>query len=191
MAGEAILGIGFRWGSARVMSDHGQQSASGPRSQGFLAAHWRTAAVGLLGLLLLAGCSASTSQTGSILGDMLEPLEPSEPPVAQLDRGNCSSAEQCKVVLKAMIDSPDRGWIGQRQPPGGYANGTRLFAYRALRKQLTCGELSMAVDELSAATRSLGGSVSGMTPDQLSRTRALCSEVEVELTKEREGRCRT
>jgi hypothetical protein len=90
-----------------------------------------------------------------------------------------------------MIDSPDRGWIGQRQPPDAYANGTRLFAYRALRKQLTCGELSMAVDELSAATKSLGGPVSGMTPDQASRTRALSSQVEAELSKEREGRCRT
>ena len=67
-------------------------------------------------------------------------------------------------MLKTMIDSPDRGWIGQRQAPDTYANGTRLFAYRALRRQLTCGELSLAVDELRAASKSLGGPVSGMTP---------------------------
>ena len=90
-----------------------------------------------------------------------------------------------------MIDSPDRGWIGQRQPPDAYANGTRLFAYRALRKQLTCGELTLAVDELAAVSRSLASNVPGMSPDQLSRTRALCSQVEGELVREREGRCRT
>jgi hypothetical protein len=94
-------------------------------------------------------------------------------------------------MLKTMIDSPDRGWIGQRQPPDTYANGTRLFAYRALRPQLTCGELNLAVNELAAASRALGGPVSGMTPDQVSRTRSLCSQVESELAREREGRCRT
>jgi len=94
-------------------------------------------------------------------------------------------------MLKTMIDNPDRGWIGQRQPPDAYANGTRLFAYRALRRQLTCGELNLAVTELAAATKALGGQVSGMTPDQASRTRALCSQVESELAREREGRCRT
>jgi hypothetical protein len=94
-------------------------------------------------------------------------------------------------MLKTMIDSPDRGWIGQRQPPDSYANGTRLFAYRALRRQLTCGELGLAVNELAAASRSLNGPVSGMTPDQVSRTRDLSSQVEGELTREREGRCRT
>jgi hypothetical protein len=183
-----------------VTSDHCQQAAPVPQSQGFLAARWRAAAVGVLGLLLAAGCTASSSQTASIFGGLLGPQEPlgpapmaapAPPPMAQPDRGGCSSAAQCKVVLKAMIDSPDRGWIGQRQPPDAYANGTRLFAYRALRRQLTCGELSMAVDELSAATKSLGGPVSGMTADQVSRTRALSGQVEVELSKEREGRCRT
>lgn len=95
------------------------------------------------------------------------------------------------MVLKTMIESPDRGWIGQRPSPDAYANGTRLFAYRALRKQLTCGELSLAVDELSAISRTLGGPVAGMSPDQASRTRTLCSQVQGELAKEREGRCRT
>lgn len=90
-----------------------------------------------------------------------------------------------------MIENPDRGWIGQRPSPDVYANGTRLFAYRALRKQLTCGELSAAVDELHAVSQSLGGPVAGMSPDQASRTRDLCSQVQTELAKERAGRCRT
>jgi hypothetical protein len=184
-----------------VTSDHCQPTAPARQPRRFGAARPRDAIAGILGLLLVAGCTASSSQTASIFGGLLGPQEPlgpeplaapaPPPPTAQADRAGCSSAAQCKVVLKTMIDSPDRGWIGQRQPPDAYANGTRLFAYRALRKQLTCGELSMAVDELSAATKSLGGPVSGMTPDQVSRTRALCSQVAVELSKEREGRCRT
>jgi hypothetical protein len=113
------------------------------------------------------------------------------PRAPEPQRGSCGSAAECKRVLKTLIDSPDRTWIGQRPSPDAYANGTRLFAYRALRRQLTCGELSMAVDELSAVTKTLGNSAAGMSAEQASRTRALCSQVQGELAKEREGRCRS
>jgi hypothetical protein len=155
---------------------------------------------GLVGLMLLAGCTSSTSQTASIFGGLIDPetdvKTPAAAPVAaparpQPARGSCDGAAQCRAVLKTMIDNPDRGWIGQRPPLDAYANGTRLFAYRALRRQLTCGELKRAVTELAAASRSLSGPVSGMTPDQVSRTRDLSSQVEGELTRERDGRCRT
>ena len=159
---------------------------------------------GIVGLALLTGCTQSSSQTASIFGSLAGPAEEAKPahspPAAQAappaarvqpDRSGCGSADQCRNMLKTMIDSPDRGWIGQRQSPDVYANGTRLFAYRALRKQLTCGELSLAVDELAAASRTLGGPVAGMSPDQVTRTRALCTQVEGELAREREGRCRT
>jgi hypothetical protein len=157
-------------------------------------------AAAFAGLILLAGCSSPTSQTSSIFGNLIgpdvdgksaSPTPVAAPARAQPPPGGCESAAQCSAVLKTMIKSPDRGWVGQRQPPGTYANGTRLFAYRALRRQLTCGELSLAVNELAAASRSLNGPVSGMTPDQVSRTRDLSSQVEGELTREREGRCRT
>jgi hypothetical protein len=159
----------------------------------------RTAMAGLAGLLLLAGCTSPNSQTSSIFGGLLGPEEPEKPtPVAATarppqpqPRGSCEGAAQCSAMLKTLIDNPDRGWIGQRQPPDAYADGTRLFAYRALRRQLTCGELSLAVDELAAASKALGGQVSGMTSDQASRTRTLCGQVEGELVREREGRCRT
>ncbi|HWE16989.1 MAG TPA: hypothetical protein VG758_07390 [Hyphomicrobiaceae bacterium] len=155
---------------------------------------------GLAGLALLAACTQSNSQTSSIFGGLLvpHPEEPVAKPAAapapvrpEPERNGCGSAAQCKVMLKTMIDSPDRGWIGQRPAPDAYADGTRLFAYRALRKQLTCNELTAAVGELQAASKSLGGSVSGMSPDQLSRTRALSGQVEGELAREREGRCKT
>jgi hypothetical protein len=112
-------------------------------------------------------------------------------PAPEPDRTGCGSAAECKSVLKTMIESPDRSWIGERPPPDAYANGTRLFAYRALRKQLTCGELGQAVNELSSVTKTLGDTVPGMSPDQASRTKALSTQVQGELTKERQGRCRT
>jgi hypothetical protein len=49
----------------------------------------------------------------------------------------------------------------------------------------------LAVDEVRAASKSLGRPVPGMSAEQLSRTRALSAQVEGELTKERAGRCRT
>jgi hypothetical protein len=154
---------------------------------------------------LLSGCSGPGGQAPSIFGGLiggpvevsdLEPMPASTPAVDRKveskrpDKSGCGSTTECRVALKSMIESPDRGWIGQQQTPFAYADGTRLFAYRALRRQLTCGELAMAVDELRGATKSMGGTVSGMSPDQLSRTRSLCSQVENELAKERTGRCR-
>jgi hypothetical protein len=161
-----------------------------------------TALALVAGPILLAGCSGPNGETASVFGGLLgSPVEDKPPPpaapaptpvaTARAPDSSCGSAAQCKHVLKTMIESPDRGWIGQQQSPDTYANGTRLFAYRALRKQLTCGELSMAVQELRSVSRSLDGSVEGMSPDQVSRTRALCTQVHTELTKEREGRCRT
>jgi hypothetical protein len=166
-----------------------------------LSAHRRRAAkrgrlAALAGLLLLAGCTGPASETtlfGQLLGPDAPPPGPPRGAMApsEAERKSCVSAAECKLVLKTMIESPDRGWIGQRPPPDVYANGTRLFAYRALKRQLTCGELGLAVDELSSVSRKLGGPVPGMSADQASRTRALSSQVHGELTKERRGRCRT
>ena len=148
----------------------------------------------LPGFLLFAGCTAQSSDT-SIFGQLLGPApeaRPSAPhvsaaPEPEPDRTGCSSAAECKLVLKTMIESPDRSWIGQRPSPDAYANGTRLFAYRALKKQLTCGELSQAVNELDAVAKALGDTPS----DQASRTKVLSGQVQGELAKERKGRCRT
>src|SRR5262249_8212201 len=128
-------------GSACVVSAHCQRTASGPRS---CTTRRRATIVGLAGLMLLGGCTSPSSQTASIFGGLLGPTaetqEAAAAPVAappaqpQVERSGCDNAAQCKSMLKTMIDNPDRGWIGQRQSPDAYANGTRLFAYRALRK---------------------------------------------------------
>lgn len=89
-----------------------------------------------------------------------------------------------------MVESPQRGWVGQQQAPSAYADGTRLFAYRALRTKLSCRELSAALNEVRAASKSLAGDVPGVSADQISRTRTLNSQVEGELAKERGVRCK-
>jgi hypothetical protein len=151
----------------------------------------------IAGVLLLAGCAGPSAEPGGLLSQPLESpgtsiatpaaLTAAPPPA----KPGCTGSEECARMLRVMIQSPDRGWIGQRQPAAGYADGTRLFAYRALRRQLTCSELALAVDELRAAAKSMGGPAPGMTPDQLTSTRALSSQVEGELARERSGRCRT
>jgi hypothetical protein len=170
-----------------------------------LSAHRRRTAdcgrlIAIAALLLIVGCTAQTNDT-SIFGQLMGPppdAPPSTPPPRQAstlgpdaDKSGCGSAAECKLVLKTMIESADRSWIGERPPPDVYANGTRLFAYRALRKQLTCAELGHAVDELSEVAKTLGATVPGMSPDQASRTRVLSSQVQGVLAKERRGRCKT
>ena len=151
----------------------------------------------LAGALVLAGCASpegpsSTGLLDGLFAPKVAEAPPQPPPrTRDHDKTSCTSAAQCSGVLKTMIESPDRGWIGKQQAPGTYANGTRLFAYRALRTKLTCTELGLAVDEVRAASRSLGRPVQGMSASDLSRTRALSTQVEGELTKERAGRCRT
>jgi hypothetical protein len=144
--------------------------------------------------LSLAGC-AGTGGTGSGLLDNLLASNTSNasapPPSPAPEQESCGTPAQCRSALKTMIDDPRRSWVGQALPPGAYSDGTRLFAYRALRKRLSCGELTLAVDEMRTASKSLAGAVGGMTADQVARTRDLCGQVETELTKERAGRCRT
>lgn len=145
----------------------------------------------IVGGLLLAGCAATGGQNSNgapgLLDNLLTSALPSAP---ETEKTDCGTAAQCKSALKTMIDDPNRSWVGQQQSPHVYADGTRLFAYRVLRKKLNCRELTLAVDEIRTASKSLNGPVPGVTPEQVSRTRALNTQVEGELVKERAGRCR-
>ncbi len=156
----------------------------------------------LLGLLILApgialcGCTGGASLPGTSVPGFLDKMfasapqpEPAVEKVAEKKSG-CGTPAQCRSALKAMVDSPQRGWVGQKMPPDAYTDGTRLFAYRALRKRLNCRELSLAVDEVRAVSKSLNGPIPGISADQASRTRALNTEVESELIRERSARCR-
>jgi hypothetical protein len=143
--------------------------------------------------LLLAGCAIGGGQaslpTPSFL-DKLMPASAPQPPPEPEKHVDCGTAAQCRSALKSMVDNRDRAWVGQKLPPDAYTDGTRLFAYRALRKRLNCRELAMAVEEMRAASKSLNGPMPGVTPEQVSRTRALNTQVEGELAKEKSARCR-
>ena len=133
----------------------------------------------LLGLLL-SGCAAPN---GFSLFSLGQPSEPAPPPAAE-ESGACASPEKCAAQLKKLVSDPKRDWIGQPQSADAYANGTRLFAYRALRKKLNCGELKRALEDTSAAGRTL------QTPGY-ERAHALTTAVGKELKAEQDSRCRS
>ena len=108
------------------------------------------------------------------------------PPGGQLD---CGSDAACLSQLRALIDDPERRWIGSPLPPAEYARGVRLFAYRVLRARLTCSQLVIALAEIEAARKPLAGAVAGISPAQAARARMLSDEVEAELRAERAARC--
>lgn len=156
-------------------------------------------AIVVLSALASSGCSLgsapsfSGSSSPSFLEKMLA-LAPSDDEVekvaAEKKKSGCGTPAQCRTALKAMVESPKRAWVGQQMPPDAYTDGTRLFAYRALRKRLKCDELSRAIDEMRGVSKSLNGPMPGITADQVARTRALNGQVESELAQERSARCR-
>jgi len=161
-----------------------------------LAAHCATA---LFAGLLLAGCAAAGNQDSpptpglldKLLGATAPPPEPVAPaPTATHEKESCGTPAQCRSALKKLVENPKRGWVGQHQSPGAYIDGTRLFAYRALRAKLSCRELNLALTETRTVSKSLAGEIPGASADQISRTRALNSQVEGELARERGVRCK-
>jgi hypothetical protein len=153
----------------------------------------RTAAV--LAGFLLVGCAGSSQSTTtpSLLDKLLATTTPAPETTAAptVEKESCGTPAQCRSALKKMVDNPKRGWVGQQQAPAAYTDGTRLFAYRALRTKLNCRELTAALTEVRGASKSLAGEVPGVSANQVSRTRALNGQVESELAKERGVRCKS
>ena len=171
----------------------------------------------LLGAVLLSGCASGPAGLGapmhrSIKDDpepsqvaavpksmpaqtqakvaVLKPLpRPKTPKQDRAADPTCASGSACMVRLKAMIENPNRDWIGQPQAPAEYANGTRLFAYRTLRRQLTCPQLASALGEVGAVAKMFGAPAAGGSAQQAKRVLALIAEVERELQAEFGGRC--
>ena len=114
--------------------------------------------------------------------------QPSRPGVAG-DEASCAGVETCGTVLKAMVAGPDRSWVQRPAPPKVIANGVRLFAYRALKPALTCGELSAALSEVRRAASTFASPVAGFEPEQAARVKQLSAEVADELRAERAQRC--
>jgi hypothetical protein len=110
--------------------------------------------------------------------------QPREPKIAG-DEASCAGVE----LLKAMVAGADRSWVQRPAPPKVIANGVRLFAYRALKPTLTCGELSAALSEVSRASHTFANPVAGLEPERAARVKQLSSEVADELRAERAQRC--
>ena len=118
--------------------------------------------------------------------------QPQPPRVAApkpADVPTCTTDSECMAQLKAMIEDPSRSWIGKPQSPVQYAKGTRLFAYRALLKQLTCPQVAIALDELASAANTFRAPVPRVDAVQAKRVLALNAQVEQELEAERATRC--
>ena len=103
--------------------------------------------------------------------------------------GDCTTPDQCAFVLKSMVDDPSRSWMRQRASDAAYANGTRQFAYRALRPTLSCTELAHAYDDLAEAHRSHKTQPPGVPVGRLVQVRALNSAVASEIQQEIVARC--
>jgi hypothetical protein len=101
----------------------------------------------------------------------------------------CGGDSACLTRLKALVEDPNRKWVGVPQLPLEHADGTRQFAYRALRSKLSCKELAAAIDEIIAATKVFNTAVPGVTPTKAAQVRALNAQIEAELRAERAGRC--
>lgn len=111
-------------------------------------------------------------------------------PASGPDVPACEGGSDCASLLKSLIESPNRSWVGQPQLPADHATGTRLFAYRALRERLSCPELSTARSEIEDASATFKAPVAGISATQAKRILVLNAAVNTELRAEQERRCR-
>jgi hypothetical protein len=107
----------------------------------------------------------------------------------QQDTMRCGVGVDCLAALRAMVADPKQSWMMRAPTAMEFSNGTRLFAYRALRKTLDCGKLRFADAELAWALDTFSRDVEGMDAAQRARVAALAAEVRTELDAEIKQRC--
>jgi hypothetical protein len=132
---------------------------------------------------------AKPTRTSNFRTAQKPPALPATAAAADNELGSCATAEQCALLLRLLVDDPTRSWISQRPSGAVYANGTRAFAYLALRAKLTCKELTLALDDVQTADRSLNASIAGLMRAQVDRVRALNARVNQALRAEQADRC--
>jgi len=108
---------------------------------------------------------------------------------AKTDSAPCSAGGSCMDQLKRMVDGTNRTWIGRPEPPQQFADGTRLFAYRALRPNLTCRELSLALAEIDTSSKKVLDPASAVSSERAQRVAVLATDVAGELSTEQAARC--
>jgi hypothetical protein len=122
---------------------------------------------------------------------VIPPPRPYQPAAGKrVEMPSCGTGTDCVVRLKALIEDPERRWINQPPSPVEFANGTRLFAYRALREKLTCAEIALALREIDQAAITFLSPVAGVTARQATNVLALNAAVGQELRAEFGSRCR-
>jgi hypothetical protein len=124
------------------------------------------------------------------------PAPPPAPakPLAETDLAagtmRCGAGVDCLDVLRAMIDDPKQSWMMRAPTTAEFANGTRLFAYRALKTTLECGKLRFANAELDWAIDTFSSSrLEGVDAAHRARVAALAEAVHDEIEAEIKKRC--
>jgi hypothetical protein len=115
-------------------------------------------------------------------------------PLAETDLAagtmRCGAGVDCLDVLRAMIDDPKQSWMMRAPTTAEFANGTRLFAYRALKSTLECGKLRFANAELDWAIDTFSSSrLEGVDAAHRARVAALAEAVHSEIEAEIKKRC--
>jgi hypothetical protein len=115
-------------------------------------------------------------------------------PLAETDLAagtvRCGAGLDCLDVLRAMIDDPRQSWMMRAPTTAEFANGTRLFAYRALKTTLECGKLRFANAELDWAIDTFSsGRLEGVDAAHRARVAALAEAVHAEIEEEIRKRC--
>jgi hypothetical protein len=157
----------------------------------------------VVGCLQLAGCASGEPQGLSLFNLPAATNSASASPAKELPRTTqtvhksatpaadraCAEGPGCVDRLKRLVAQTDRSWITRPEAPASFADGTRLFAYRALRGQLTCRQLVLAIADVRTSSASLLRSASTVPPARVHKASALAKDVGGELGAEREARC--
>src|SRR5262245_17531461 len=107
-------------------------------------------------LLAIASCAALLTMSACGTGSTFS-LLPGFPGLGATEEAAASEADYGRTLWKyatrhrVRVSDPDRNGVVQPQSAEAYCNGTRLFAYRALKKKLTSDELHRALAETEPA----------------------------------------
>lgn len=155
--------------------------------------------------IALAGCSASSAGHRSLKDEtsskpsthsvvrlastrLASPTYANSPSSPASASAVCGADGGCLARLKALLADDGRKWIGKPQTLSEHVDGTRQFAYRALREQLSCHELSLAIADIATATNAMRASTS-VPPEQITYVKKLDAQIQAELRNERGRRC--
>ena len=117
------------------------------------------------------------------------PPQPRQQAAPAQDGRGCQDVQACEAQLRALVERRDRAWMRRPETPAEVLTGVRMFAFRALRPQLTCGELDVALEQLAAVPTALRTPPPDSRPEEVARATRLAAEVHSELGAEKETRC--